>query len=120
MGAWVIGHNMFGRSRSTLSEFDTPAYATWNEAADALANDMREYADSNDEANDAMAEEDWTDEDYGSMRATVDAILHDFSIERSHNIWYGKDWSCWVADSGDSRVVFWLHWSDDRESDEDE
>lgn len=123
MGSWVTGHNLPGY----LPESDTYAVADWRQAADALALEMREYADENDEAAYAHLTAtanpaDYPDHEnsgYGddepSMRATVDSILADDGPCE-----VGKDWSGWVADSDDRQIVFWLAWSDDREPDEDE
>lgn len=65
MGAWVVGHNLAGY----LPESDTVAYEEWSDAVEQFEAMACEYADDDDEANDADEEPDWTDEDYGSMRA---------------------------------------------------
>jgi hypothetical protein len=110
MGAWVTGHNLAGY----MPESDTYAYETWKEAVAGMVADAQDYADTDDEANDAMADADWADEDYGSMRATVDAILADDGPREE-----GKPWSMQVADSDDRRIVFWLQWEATRNADEE-
>lgn len=116
MGAWVIGHNLAGY----LPESDTHAFADYGEARAAFADMAREYADENDEANDAMAAEDWSDEDYGSMRATVDSILADHDHLGAEGPDGGRQCGMIVGDSDDRRISFWLSWSDDREPEGDE
>lgn len=117
MGAWVIGHNIAGY----MPESDTYAYAEWQEAHDAFVEMCREYAEENDEANDAMAEPDWSDDDYGSMRACVDSILKD-SDHKSLTV-FGPDGNpacgMTVADNDDRWISFWLQWEPTREPDDD-
>jgi hypothetical protein len=110
MGAWVTGHNLAGY----MPESDTYAYETWKEAVAGMVADAQDYADTDDEHHNGMADETWTDEDYGSMRATVDAILADDGPREE-----GKSWSMWVADSDDRRIVFWLQWEATRDADEE-
>jgi hypothetical protein len=111
MGAWVIGRNLAGY----LPESDTYAYPDHAEAAEAFVEMVREYADDDDERNDEHAEPDWADDDYGTMRATVDSILADGDAT-------GPDGGMGmvVGDSDDRPISFWLMWSDDREPYDDE
>lgn len=114
MGAWVIGHNLPGY----LPESDTYAYECHRDAYDSFKEMCREYADRDDEGHDSLAEPDWSDDDYGSMRACVDSIIsnHDDGSWRG-----GKhEAGMMVRDSDDRPISFWLVWSDDRDPAEDE
>lgn len=112
MGAWVIGHNLAGY----LPEADTYAYAEWQDAYDAFVEMCREYADENDEANDEMATPEWSEDDYGSMRACVDSILADRDATRGE----GHPAGMIVADSDDRRISFWMQWEETRDPDADD
>jgi len=114
MGAWVIGHNLAGY----LPESDTYAFQDYSEAESAFRDMCREYADADDEAADSLAAEDWTEDDYGRMRAIVDSILAD-----GDHVGTDDDpllCGMVVADSDDRRISFWLVWSDDRDPDQEE
>jgi hypothetical protein len=104
-GAWVIGHNIAGY----LPESDTFAYATRREAVDALAEEMRRYADEDDENTlDSVTDGDgrvFTDEEAPAMRATVDSVLADDGPETTSG-----DWSSWIEDGSGCRIAFWLTW----------
>lgn len=102
-GSWVTGHNLAGYQ----PESDTHAYATWKEAVSALADEMRDYASTDDEAELATLPEDAYDDDYPTMEAHVGAILRDDGPHRQD-----EDWQCVVPDSADRRVVFWIVRSD--------
>lgn len=109
MGAWVVGHNLAGY----LPESDTYAYETWADAVVGLKADARDYADADDDRNDAMEDVDWTDEDYGSMHSTVDSILADDGPAE------GEPYQMMVNDSDGRNIVFWLQWEDTRNADEE-
>lgn len=111
MGAFVVGRNLAGY----LPESDTDAYATFPEALTAFENMAKEYADKDDEANDELEESDWTDEEYGSMRATVDSILADAS--RLHVGADERSAAMIVQDSDGRPVSFWVQWEESREAD---
>lgn len=111
MGAFVIGHNLAGY----LPEGDTHSFATFPEALAAFGNMVREYADNDDEANDSMSEADWADEDYGSMRAEVDAVLADPS--RFHVAADERSAGMILMDNDNRSVSFWLQWEPTREPD---
>jgi hypothetical protein len=103
VGAWVIGQNVAGY----LPEpDDTPAFADWSAAADALREMMRDYADRDDE--------DAFEDDQPAMRAAADSILADDGPET------GVDWACQVVDGRGRPIVFWVSWSDDRYPDDDD
>lgn len=116
MGAWVVGRNLAGY----LPESDTYAFADWADAYETFKDEARTYADENDELNDELASPDWSEDDYGSMRATVDSILAD-GDDRKHGL-SGQNESAGmvVGDSDDRPISFWLQWSDDREPEEDD
>jgi hypothetical protein len=118
MGAtcWHIGHNIAGY----LPESDVSCFLDRSEAAEALDDEMRDYADrDDDDAWEALADvpvSDYpTDEegnpDYGddtpSMLATVAAILTDDGPERWAAVDNGE-WSGWAEDGSGRHVVFWL------------
>lgn len=112
MGAWVIGHNIAGY----LPESDTVAYADRSEALEAFVSMCREYADEDDERNDALALADWSGEDFGSMRATVDSIVRD----GDHRSVRDESAGMVIADSDDRRVSFWMQWEPTREPNDSE
>lgn len=109
MGAYVIGHNLAGY----MPESDTHSFATFPEALEAFENMAREYADSDDEANDALAEPDWSEEDYGSMLAMVNSIIAD----RDHVAMDEYQAGMVVTDNSDRSISFWLQWEPTREPD---
>ena len=133
MGAWVIGHNLAGY----LPEADTYAFEPRDDAAEALADDMREYASTDDEhawcllpSNPAEAERQGYSVngagaaariDYGddtpSMRAHVEAVLRDDGPDTPAVV--NGDWGAIVEDGSGRRISFWLMWSDDRDPDEE-
>lgn len=105
-GSWVIGRNLAGY----LPESETYAYATWNDAMNALEAEMRDYADTDDE--DAIQELDSEslDDDWPSMLAHVGAIWTDDTPTSG-------DWSVQVPDSRDRPIVFWIQFDPTREPD---
>lgn len=114
MGAWVTGHNMLGY----LPEADTVAFETWKEAVASMVADAESYADTDDEMCDEMATEDWADDDFGSMRATVDATLTDdgppdMPPAESHS------WMMCIHDHNEWPIVFWVQWEITRDADEE-
>lgn len=109
MGAYVIGHNIAGY----LPEGDTHSFATFPEALEGFENMAREYADDADEINDALAEPDWSEDDYGTMRACVDSIIAD----RDHIAVDGNSAGMIVDDNHNRDISFWLRWEHTREPD---
>lgn len=110
MGAWVAGHNLPGY----LPESDIVAVATWKEGVAAMVADAQHYADTDDEANDAMAESDWADEDYGSMRATVDSILADDGPTV-----VDQPFTMCIKDNDGRTIAFWVVWESGATPDEE-
>ena len=122
-GAWVIGHNLAGY----LPESDTYAYAEWTDAADALKDEMEQYADQDDDAtSDHLAATavltdypDYANSGYGddepSMLAQVKAIYADQDGPRD-----GQGWSALLTDGRDRHIAFWLQWEPTRDPDADE
>ena len=127
-GSWVIGYNMAGYLPD--SPENTTAYADRDDAATALADLMRDYADRDD---DDTAEALPTDPaearahgytvtdagiDYGddepTMRATVDSLLADYGPDRASG-----DWSAYAECGNGIRIAFWIMWADDRQPDDD-
>jgi len=116
MGAWVIGHNLAGY----LPESDTYAFQNYSEAESAFRDMCREYADADDALNDMLADEFWSDDDYGTMRAIVDSILADGDHVGFPGPNGNPHCGMIVVDSDDRRISFWLVWSDDRDPDQEE
>lgn len=117
MGAWVIGRNVAGY----LPETDSHAYAEHGDAYEAFKDMAREYADEDDAANDEHAEPDWADDDYGTMRATVDSILSDGDHLDAHAASLGMETGSagmTVADSQGRRIEFWLEWNENEVPDD--
>jgi hypothetical protein len=103
-GAWVAGYNQ----RGYLPELDElPAFATRDAAWTWLVDEMRRYADQEDESVD--------DVDAYQMRSVVDSTVADASTDRSKP----GDWSCWIEDQQGYQVVFWLRFDVDATPDED-
>lgn len=110
MGAWVAGHNLAGY----LPESDTVAYETWKDAVAGMVADAQDYADRDDDHNDDMADETWTDEDYGSMRAEVDSTLADDGPRDE-----GKPFEMCITDNDGRHIVFWVQFEITRNADEE-
>jgi hypothetical protein len=126
-GSWVIGHNVAGY----LPNPDvTHAYADRSDAATALADLMRDYADADDSETAEMLPNDPVTArahgytvtgdgvDYGddepSMRAEADAVLADDGPGRVPG-----DWSASLLDGSGHRAEFRLMWSAGRSADTD-
>lgn len=77
-------------------------------AAEALASEMREYAEADDDAAMDDLPEDAADDDLPSMSAHVEACLRDDPPAE------GKDWGYVIGDAADRSISFWLAWTDDR------
>ena len=114
MGAtcWHIGHNLAGY----LPESDVSCFASRGEAASALADEMRDYADTDDDITwDVLSDvpvsdyprDENGDPDYGddapTMLATVGAILTDDGPDTVEG-----DWSAYAEDGRGRRISFWL------------
>lgn len=118
---WTTGRNIAGY----LPESDPTYHGTREEAASALAEEMREYADRDDEitwetlpsdeetarANGYAVTDDGIDygDDVPAMRATVDSILADDGPDRPGEDSAARDWDAWIEDGRGRRIVFWLH-----------
>lgn len=92
-GTWEIGRNLIGSPRTAAATFDT-----WTEAADAVRELAREYADTDDESR---------DDDDESTAALVSAMLASadgVGPERSEE----SAWAMWIEDSSYHRVEFWI------------
>jgi hypothetical protein len=108
---WTVSHGLFGYL--PMGD-DTFAFLSWSDARDALIADMRDYADTDDDATwdvltmgpatDYPTHEDGSP-DYGddapTMLATVDAMIADNFIAPTPNY----QWSGWVED-GSGRTIF--------------
>lgn len=110
MGAWVAGHNLAGY----MPEADTVAYETWKEAVAGMVADAQDYADTDDSHNDDMAQTDWSDEDYGSMRADVDSLLTDDGPTVAD-----QPYAMHVTDNDGRHIVFWVQFEATRNADEE-
>lgn len=117
MGAWTVGRNLAGY----LPESDVSAFAEdeYDEAVSFYLSEARDYADRDDEANDEHAESDWTDEDYGSMRATVDSIIRDGDDVHLGLTSGQRERGMIVRDNEDRPISFWLAWDDSAEADDE-
>lgn len=117
---YSMGRNIAGY----MPESDVTWYADREEAARALADKMREYADRDDESawellpgdaetarahGYAVAEDGSIDygDDTPAMRATVDSILTDDGPEACND-----GWLAYAEDSSGRMIAFWLHAED--------
>ncbi len=100
---WAIGHNIAGY----LPEDEGVVFDNWADAFTTLRAEMRDYADTDDEA--AMGElpEDAFADDYPVMLATVDSILVDDQALPD------RAWQVWVNDHDGRPVVFWVDRTDE-------
>ncbi len=92
---WEIGHNIVGSPREAAATYDT-----WQEAADAIRDLARDYADNDDESRDDDDEDAHTRTVVDSMLSTVDGV----GPERSE----GSAWAMWVEESSGHRIEFWI------------
>ena len=88
MGAWVVGRNIAGY----LPEADTFAFESWGDASIALQDEMREYADTDDE----------------SALESAPEVPNDFPVKQLHSsagpgiTQCGECFRYWVASGGPS------------------
>lgn len=112
MGAWIVGHNLSGY----MPESDTYAFADYSEALSSLVEEMRCYADQDDDAAFDALPEDAADDDQPAMLAQVEAIVTD-EIKPGH---LSGDIGFTVEDNAGRPISFWLQWSADANADESE
>lgn len=122
MGNWVIGRNMAG----FLPESDPFVTDDWEHAAFCLREDMREFAEFDDDFTyqwlmdtaDMADYPDYESSGYGddepSTMATVASILKDDGPRD------GQEWAGWVEDNQGRRWEFWLHATEDPVTDDEE
>ncbi len=92
--SWEVGHNIVGSPREAAATYDT-----WQEAADAIRDLARDYADNDDESRD--------DDEDENTRAIVDSMLSPVDgvgPERSED----SAWAMWVEESSGHRIEFWI------------
>lgn len=114
MPAWVIGHNLAGY----MPESDTYAYADRADAARALIDLMRDYADRDDDAAYEWLPADAHDDDHPTMLATVNSLIADRDGPDGNGI--TGDWGYVIEDACGRPISFWLMWSPDRDPDSDD
>lgn len=99
---FIVGSNLPG----CLPDNAPAVFVNFDEAACYLADEMRQWADSDDEQNDeylaGVPESEQLDE-WSSTRATVDSILSDDPIGPSSG-----EWSYRVANNDGWFTVWWL------------
>lgn len=110
MGAWIVGHNLAGY----MPESDVLAFDDYAEALNALVEEMRYYADQDDDAAWETLPADRADDELPSMLAQVGAIVTD-EIKPGH---LSGDVGFILEDNAGRPISFWLQWSDESEADE--
>lgn len=119
---WTISHGLSGYL--PMSDDDSIAWQDWSEARDALIADMRDYADTDDDAawdsltmvpaSDYPTLEDGSP-DYGddapSMLATVNSMVSDGDVAPFAD----AEWSGWIEDSDGRTIYFSLSRHDSSE-----
>lgn len=105
---WHQGHNIAG----FLPEAEVACLPSWQEGAEALRQDMREYAEDDDELaygdrfpeNMTPQQEGawWNSDEVPVMLATVDAMFRDDPPEPDEDVEYV------VEDRHYNRIAFWL------------
>ena len=93
-----------------MPESDTYGYASHAEALAALADEMREYADANDDT----AYDLFGADAEVSMLAQADAVVRD-EIKCGH---IDGDFQTYLSDFDDRLISFWVMWSDESDPDE--
>jgi hypothetical protein len=111
MGAWIVGHNLAGYT----PESDVLAFSDYTEALSALVEEMRYYADADDDNAFDSLPADAFDDDQPAMLAQVEAIVRD-EIKPGH---LTGDVGFILEDNQGRNISFWLQWSADDSADEE-